>query len=874
VPAPKVIDFGIAKALEQKLTDKTLFTQFEQFIGTPAYTSPEQAEMSGLDIDTRSDIYSLGVLLYELLVGKTPFDTRDLLQSGLDEMRRIIREKEPARPSTRLSTMLAAERTTTAQRRAVSAPELIHLLRGDLDWIVMKCLEKDRTRRYSTANSLADDIEHYLSNEPVAARPPSTVYRFSKLVRRNKRAFAAGTTIVVALVAGTVVSTWQAARARRAEQVAREEKESAEAVLQFFRDKILAAGRPKDDKDGLGKDVTLRQAVDAAESQIAKVFEDRPLVEAAIRSTLGESYRELGEPALAVRQLERALALRRQMLGTWHLDSANALVPLASAYQNAGRPSEAVALWEKTFNSLKVLRGREHLQTIWSMESLALTYKDAGRIGGAVVLLEKSLALRKARQGVEHADTLLTMHRLADAYVVARKLDLADSLFRDLLRVKQATLGPEHPKTLDFMQFRARACSFAAQHDQAISLFEAVSKKMKETLGPRNNLTLWCMYEHGHAYVNAGRPDEAIPVLEELFTVWKSQAGPDHVWTLFAMDLLAWAFEKAGKIDQAAPLDEEILKLRRAKLGAHHLDTRESMHVLAGVYIAMGKVQQAEALYREALELKGDDLTATLGLARVLLKQAKADTANPARTQERAVEGFRVAREFLAAARIRYTNDVAKLEDCLVKVAALYYEHSQDAEAELAFRELVQRQRSRLAVGHEEVVATTVSLGRPLDHYAWAERTNTVAAEGTSLRSSGGPQPSTLYVRPPDRSLEDNRVLRERLAARLDGANQTHWRVGDVRSRLGGTLVSVAVTDPALDAAAREARLVEAETLLLQGNQRLQESKSAGKKYKRDALERLVRLYEAWNKPDQRSHWQQQLEDFDKAKSRPAEKSP
>jgi serine/threonine protein kinase/cbb3-type cytochrome oxidase subunit 3 len=234
VPVPKVIDFGIAKALEQKLTDKTLFTQFEQFIGTPAYTSPEQAEMSGLDVDTRSDIYSLGVLLYELLVGKTPFDAQDLVHSGLDEMRRIIREQEPARPSTRLRTMLQGEITTTAQRRRVSVPELVHQLKGDLDWIVIKCLEKDRTRRYDTANALGSDIEHYLGNEPITARPPSTVYRVNKLVRRNRLVFAAGTAVMAALVIAMVASVWQATRAHRAEQAAKEEKDSAEAVLQFF----------------------------------------------------------------------------------------------------------------------------------------------------------------------------------------------------------------------------------------------------------------------------------------------------------------------------------------------------------------------------------------------------------------------------------------------------------------------------------------------------------------------------------------------------------------------------------------------------------------------------------------------------------------
>jgi serine/threonine protein kinase len=226
-PVPKVIDFGIAKATQGRLTDQTLFTAFEQFIGTPAYMSPEQAEMSGLDIDTRSDIYALGVLLYELLTGRTPFDPKELLQSGLDELRRTIREKEPARPSTRLGTLLAADLTAIAQRRQSDAPRLIHLLSGDLDWIVMKSLEKDRTRRYETANGLAMDIQRYLTNEPIIARPPSTLYRFQKLVRRNKTIVTAVGAGVVALVIGLVLSLYLFVQERAAlkREVAAEEAE-------------------------------------------------------------------------------------------------------------------------------------------------------------------------------------------------------------------------------------------------------------------------------------------------------------------------------------------------------------------------------------------------------------------------------------------------------------------------------------------------------------------------------------------------------------------------------------------------------------------------------------------------------------------------
>jgi eukaryotic-like serine/threonine-protein kinase len=236
VPVPKVIDFGIAKATQGRLTDQTLFTAFEQFIGTPAYMSPEQAEMSGLDVDTRSDIYALGVLLYELLTGRTPFDAKELLQAGLDELRRTIREKEPARPSTRLSTMLDADLTAVAQRRHVEPPKLIHSLRGDLDWIVMKSLEKDRTRRYETANGLAMDIQRYLTNEPVAARPPSTIYKFQKLVRRNKAVFATAGTGVAALVVGLILSLYlfvqEKSALQRAVDAEQKEKQLREAAEQ------------------------------------------------------------------------------------------------------------------------------------------------------------------------------------------------------------------------------------------------------------------------------------------------------------------------------------------------------------------------------------------------------------------------------------------------------------------------------------------------------------------------------------------------------------------------------------------------------------------------------------------------------------------
>src|SRR5229473_1946702 len=256
LPVPKVIDFGIAKATQGRLTDHTFFTAFEQFIGTPAYMSPEQAVMTSLDIDTRSDIYSLGVLLYELLTGKTPFDSKELLEAGLDAMRRTIQEQEPQRPSTKLSTMVEGELTTTAKRRHTDAPKLISDVRGDLDWIVMKCLEKDRARRYETANGLASDLQRHLDEEPVNACPPNQIYRFQKLVRRNKLAFAAAAAVAASLLIGLGISTWmffqeRAAKQEQArlrlqaqakEQKAQTEAAKSEQVARFLEDMLQGVG--------------------------------------------------------------------------------------------------------------------------------------------------------------------------------------------------------------------------------------------------------------------------------------------------------------------------------------------------------------------------------------------------------------------------------------------------------------------------------------------------------------------------------------------------------------------------------------------------------------------------------------------------------
>ncbi len=347
VPVPKVIDFGIAKATQQPLTDKTLFTAYQQFIGTPAYMSPEQAEMSGLDIDTRSDIYSLGVLLYELLTGKTPFEQKDLLQAGLDEMRRIIRETEPPKPSTKLTTALAAN-----PHSALRTPQSEEV-RGDLDWIVMKCLEKDRRRRYETANNVALDIEHHLRHEPVSAAAPSRLYRARKFVRRHKVGLAMAAGMVLLLAGGVIVSIWQAVRATRAERAqtllrqeaeagrkeARTEAAKSQQVAQFLKDMLEGVSPGV----ALGRDTTLlREILDKTAERVVKDLTNQPEVEAELLLTIGSTCLELGEFDKAEALAREGVRLRRSVFGETNALVADSLYVLARVLARRGTPADLV----------------------------------------------------------------------------------------------------------------------------------------------------------------------------------------------------------------------------------------------------------------------------------------------------------------------------------------------------------------------------------------------------------------------------------------------------------------------------------------------------------------------------------------------------
>jgi serine/threonine protein kinase len=381
MPVPKVIDFGIAKATsEQRLTDKTVFTQFAQFIGTPAYMSPEQAEMSALGIDTRSDIYSLGVLLYELLTGRTPFDTKDLLQAGLDEIRRIIREQEPVRPSTRLSTMVAGELTAAAQHRRADPPKLIHLLRGDLDWIVMKALEKERARRYATANGLAMDVQRYLTDEPVVACPPSRAYRLQKMVRRNKLVFAAAAAVLAALIAGLGVSTYLFIQEKAAKQAAITEAVKSEQAFAFLQNMLDGVGPAS----ARGRDTAMmREILENTERQMGEELKGQPQAEALLRSTIAGIYDQLGDYARAEEMMRKAIQLEQSSAGKDDPAMTELINGLGLILRDRGDLLGAVAANREVLARLKKLPEPQQTNVARALNNLALAQWGSGDLAGA-----------------------------------------------------------------------------------------------------------------------------------------------------------------------------------------------------------------------------------------------------------------------------------------------------------------------------------------------------------------------------------------------------------------------------------------------------------------------------------------------------------
>jgi serine/threonine protein kinase len=655
-PVVKVIDFGVAKAVSHVLTDKTLFTEHGQILGTPEYMSPEQAEMGALDIDTRTDVYSLGVMLYELLAGALPFEAKDLRSRGYNEIQRIIREVDPPRPSVRLRSMAAEQSGDIAKRRQAKLEDLQGQLRRELEWIPLKAMRKDRDARYATPIALADDIKNHLAGRPLLAGPESVIYRARKFVQRNRWGVAAAAMVTIALLAGAIVSTIGFVKAARnatafqkASEVARQEATRAQVEARRVRNvnmyvsSLLANANPI---KGERKDVTVRELLDKAVGELDRGNQPDPHIEAAIRGSIAETYRSLSLLLPSLQQLQKALALETQNTGSNTPEAARLLAGLGAAKLDTNELDEADKLLNQalavqrevlppadpflgdTLGFLGILaakRGDLKTAEVRYRESLAIYQQrpeDADRVATgmtnlatalnmlgdnkqAMALANQALALRRKLHGEQHIDVWNSLVAVADMEEGTDNLDAAERDRREALALAQKLLDEKSSKMVQSLSGLARtlllrgtagALDEASQlQSRAVELAGDVDGQQSIAVAQGLDLLGWIARDRGH-------PDEAVDLFRKALAIRTAVQGPEHPQTVFEMHGLADALTLAGKSDEAIPMASKALELRKRVMPPGHWVIWSTTSVLGGAYAAGGQFEQAEPLLLESFK--------------------------------------------------------------------------------------------------------------------------------------------------------------------------------------------------------------------------------------------------------------------------------
>ena len=642
---PKVIDFGVAKAISQRLTEQTIFTEQGQLIGTPEYMSPEQAEMSGLNIDTRTDIYSLGVLLYELLVGALPFDPKSLRQAGYSEIQRIIREQEPPKPSMRLSS-LGGQSITVARQRRTDLVTLTGQLRGDLDWITIKAMEKDRTRRYSSASEMAADIRRHLSNEPVSASPPRAGYRLRKFVRRHRLGVAAAAAVSLALVLGIVGTTTMAVVAahrrnaeheqRRLAEQARQEAERqariAKAINEFLQD-MLAAPNPFETESPttVARDVKVADVLDSASARIGNRLGGQADVEAAVCMTLGNTYLGLGHLEKAERHLRRAWELRRQAGGEEAPDTLESAAKLGESLMARGLYSSAEPLFRQVYEVRQRSLTDNAPQTLKALHDLAVVLDSQKRPQEAEALYRQAVEGLRQRLGDANLATLIAKSDFGTFYMDQGRCDKAQPLLADALQATRRYLPDNHPYRLTAMNNMAVLYSYQERFAEARVLRTEELELSRRVLGDEHPETLHSIANMADLNRDEGRFDQAEPLYVAALSGQRRVLGADHPDTLRSMNALATLYYNLERTEEAVRLYREILDHQRRRSGPLHPDVAPCLNNLAAALSDQRRFAEAESLYREALDIRrrwlGDDHADTVfaeaNLASVLVSSGK-----------------------------------------------------------------------------------------------------------------------------------------------------------------------------------------------------------------------------------------------------------
>jgi eukaryotic-like serine/threonine-protein kinase len=544
-PAPKIIDFGVAKATSQLLTGQTMLTRVGSVIGTPEYMSPEQADTAGEDIDTRSDVYSLGVVLYELLVGALPLKFNEL---SFAELLRKLREEDAPRPSTKARS--GEQSATAAKNRRIDPPTLIRRLQGDLDAITLKALEKERSRRYATPTELAADIGRYLRNEPVLARSGNAAYRARKYLRRHRLAIAAAATVLVLLGSFAVVEAVQLRRIKR-------ESEQRARVTDFMT-KMFKVSNPSQAR---GNTITAREILDKASKEIDTGLAKDPEVQAQMMSVMGNVYQGLGLYPRAHPLLERAAEIRSQVLGPKNLETLRSKNDLAITLRYEEHYQESEKLARETLEIQRRVLGPEHPDTLNSMNGLAVDLYRERRLADAEKLYRQTLEIRRRVLGPEHPDTLLSMANLGGVLIGLKRYPEAAKVYREALEIERRVLGREHPNTVNSMAMLASVLVRDGRYAEAEKLDREALEIQRRLLGPEHPMTLIMTHDLAFAVFREGHYAEGEKLLRETIEIQRRVLGPEAPLVAFFLYDLGCMAALQGHRDEAFSLLDEAVKI-------------------------------------------------------------------------------------------------------------------------------------------------------------------------------------------------------------------------------------------------------------------------------------------------------------------------
>jgi serine/threonine protein kinase len=597
-PTPRIIDFGLAKAIGHESADQNAFTRFGLFLGTPGYMSPEQVDPSVKDVDTRSDVYSLGVVLFVLLTGLQPFEPAHPGQS-VHELLRKLREEDPPSPSAKV-TEDRATLATTAEARGTEAPQLLSILRGDLDWIAMKALERDRARRYATPLELAADLQRYLDHEPVLARPAGTGYRLRKYARRHRVAVGVSAGLLLLLTAFSLLQGLELRRTTRERDRANQERDRAARITDFMTGMFKVA----DPSEARGNSVTAREILDKASKEMGKSLSKDPQVQAQMMSVMASTYLNLGLYARAEELAKSALDARSRLLGPRDRETLESMTQLGSILYHEGRYTESEKQSREALLAERQALGPEDPLTLETMAHDAINRLEQGHYEDGEKQLRQVLEADERVLGRENSQSLNAMFDLATAIWLQSRNAEAEAQYRELLGIERRVLGPDHPESLRALANLAMVVHAQGRWAEAEPLYREVVSTEQRVVGADNPQITFAMANLAALLTTEGRLAESEKIYRDVLAIRLRSVGPESPSTLLAQEDVADLLLKQGRDQEAEQMQRDTLSVQLRVLGPQHPNTLVSEAHLAGILIAEKKYIEAEKITRDSFQIE------------------------------------------------------------------------------------------------------------------------------------------------------------------------------------------------------------------------------------------------------------------------------